>query len=180
MCGFFYARHLENTMAVLTQGTQLYALVPTVLDPTKLEVLEVDCITAFSPGGNPADQIEVTCLSDKTRRYMRGLRTPGQATFSVDADPKNASHIRMQQLSEDDSVESTAWAVGWADGTAKPTLNAAGDDFELPDTRTWFLIDGYVSDFPFDFAGNTVVKTAATIQRSGGSAWVRKATAPAA
>ncbi|RMO21690.1 hypothetical protein ALQ46_02279 [Pseudomonas savastanoi pv. phaseolicola] len=181
MSGFFYARHLENIMAILTQGTQMYALVPTVSDPTKLEVIEVECITAFSPGGNPADQIEVTCLSDKTRRYMRGLRTPGQATFSVDADSKNASHVRLYQLSEDDSVESTAWVVGWADGVdIKPTLNAAGTDFVLPETRTWFLFDGYVSDFPFDFAGNTVVKTAATIQRSGGSAWVRKVTAPAA
>ncbi|RMR06626.1 phage tail tube protein [Pseudomonas syringae group genomosp. 7] len=164
-------------MAVLTQGTQLYALVPTLADKTKFEVLEVGCITAFNPGGNPADQIEVTCLSDKVRRYMRGLRTPGQATFSVDADPKNASHVRMHQLSEDDSVERTAWAVGWADGfDVNPTLNDEGDDFELPPTRTWFLIDGYVSDFPFDFAGNTVVKTAATIQRSGGSAWVLKTT----
>ncbi|RMM02748.1 hypothetical protein ALQ39_02597 [Pseudomonas amygdali pv. eriobotryae] len=169
---------MENTMAILTQGTQMYALVPSAADPTKLEVVEVECVTAFSPGGNPADQIEVTCLSDKVRRYMRGLRTPGQATFSVDADPKNASHVRLYQLSENDAVESTSWVVGWADGFGiKPTVNAAGDDFELPDARTWFLFDGYVSDFPFDFAGNTVVKTAATIQRSGGSAWITKAAA---
>ncbi|KPW36932.1 hypothetical protein ALP45_01794 [Pseudomonas coronafaciens pv. atropurpurea] len=166
---------MENTMAILTQGTQMYALVPTTADPTKMEVIEVECITAFNPGGNPADQVEITCLSDKVRRYLRGLRTPGQASFSVDADPKNASHVRLYQLSEDDSVENTSWVVGWADGfDIKPTLNAAGDDFELPPTRTWFVFDGYVADFPFDFAGNTVVKTAGTIQRSGGSAWIRK------
>lgn len=167
-------------MAILTQGTQLFALVPTVADPTKLEVMEVECITAFNPGGNPADQIETSCLSKKTREYMRGMRTPGQATFAVDADPRNQSHVRLYELSENDDIESTAWVLGWADGKSKPTLNVAGDDFILPEDRTWFLIDGYVSDFPFDFSANSVVKTAGTIQRSGGSAWVRKVIVPAA
>ncbi|RML15430.1 Major tail subunit [Pseudomonas syringae pv. lapsa] len=171
---------MENIMPILTQGTQLFALMPTVADPTKLEVVEFECITAFNPGGNPADQIEVSCLSKKTREYMRGMRTPGQATFSVDADPRNQSHVRVYELSENDDIDSTAWALGWADGKSKPTLNATGDDFKLPDDRTWFLIDGYVSDFPFDFSANSVVKTAGTIQRSGGSVWVRKVTAPAA
>lgn len=243
-------------MSILTQGTQVYALVPSVSNPTVLEIIEIECATAFSPGGNPADQIEVTCLSDKVRRYMRGLRTPGQASLTLNADPRNASHVRLQQLSEDDTVESISWAVGWADGTGiAPTIAPAGTisaievtapgtgytsaptvaltggggtgatatatvsggavtgftitnpgsgytsaptvaltggagsgatasaelgdgDFSLPNTRTWFVFDGYVSDFPFDFAANTVVTTAATIQRSGGSAWIRKTTTP--
>ncbi len=67
-------------MSILTQGTQVFALVPSATNPAVLEILEIECATAFSPGGNPADQIEVTCLSDKVRRYMRGLRTPGQAS----------------------------------------------------------------------------------------------------
>ena len=244
-------------MSILSQGTQVYALVPTSADPKVFEILEIECATAFSPGGNPADQIEVTCLSDKVRRYMRGLRTPGQASLTLNADPRNASHVRLQQLSEDDSIESIRWAVGWSDGldiaptvgtdgtlaalslttggsgyataptveitggagtgatataiidggavtgfnitnpgsgyTSKPTIALTGgagtgaaatavlgdsDDFVLPTTRTWFIFDGYVSDFPFDFAANTVVTTAATIQRSGGSAWIRKTITP--
>jgi hypothetical protein len=166
-------------MSMLTQGTQIYALVPTAADPAILEVLEIECATAFNPGGNPADQIEVTCLSDKVRRYLRGLRTPGQASLTLNADSRNASHIRLHALSEDDTIESVSWAAGWSDGIGiPPTLNVAGDDFELPATRTWFIFEGYVSDFPFDFAANTVVTTAATIQRSGGSAWIRKTTTP--
>ncbi|NWA25510.1 phage tail protein [Pseudomonas gingeri] len=241
-------------MSILTQGTQVFVLAPTVVDPKVFEVLEIECATAFSPGGNPADQIEDTCLSNTTRSYMRGLRTPGQASLTLNADPRNASHVRLHQLSEDDSIESLRWVVGWSDGkdvfptvapsgsltsinitaggtgyasapnvsltggggtgaTATASVTAgevtsititnpgsgytsapavafsgggggtgaaatailgAGDDFVLPSTRTWFLFDGYVSDFPFDFAANTVVTTAATIQRSGGSAWLRK------
>ncbi len=240
-------------MSILSQGTQIYVLVPSADNPLVYEVMEIECATAFSPGGNPADQIETTCLSETVRSYMRGLRTPGQATLSLNADPRNASHVRLHQLSEDDSIESLRWVVGWSDGkgiaptvgtsgalaaisltdggsgytsapavaitggggtgatataivsggevtgfnitnpgsgyTSAPTIaltggggsDAAatavlgdGDDFVLPPTRTWFLFDGYVSDFPFDFAANAVVTTAATIQRSGGSAWIRK------
>lgn len=239
-------------MSVLTQGTQIYVLAPTVSDPTEFEVLEIECATAFTPGGNPADQIEDTCLSATVRSYLRGLRTPGQASLTLNADPRNDSHIRLHALSEDDSIENLAWAVGWSDGKdIKPTVSAVGSvasvavtnggtnytsaptvaftggggtgatgtavivgdevvsvtitdagsgytsaptisftggdgtdaaataelgdgDFILPSTRTWFLFRGYVSDFPFDFAANTVVTTAATIQRSGGSAWIKK------
>lgn len=243
-------------MSMLTQGTQVYALVPTVSNQAVFEVLEIECATAFSPGGNPSDQIETTCLSEAIRTYMRGLRTPGQASLTLNADPRNASHVRLYQLSEDDSIENVKWAVGWSDGKdIRPTVGVSGaiaalsltsggsgyttvpavaltggggtgataiatvvggavtgltitnagtgyastpmvaltggggtgaavtavlgdgDDFTLPNTRTWFIFDGYVSDFPFDFAANTVVTTAATIQRSGGSAWIRKAAA---
>lgn len=240
-------------MSILTQGTQIFVLAPTVADPAVFEVLEIECATAFSPGGNPADQIEDTCLSATVRSYLRGLRTPGQASLSLNADPRNASHIRLHQLSEDDSIENLEWAVGWSDGkdvvptvsaigsvesvtvtnggtgytgtptvaftggggtgatgtavvvagvitgvtitnpgsgyTSAPTVafTGAGDDaagaavlsdggFVLPANRTWFLFNGYVSDFPFDFSANTVVTTAASIQRSGGSAWIRKTT----
>ena len=48
-------------------------------------------------------------------------------------------------------------------------------DFTLPPDRTWFVFVGHVSDFPFDFAANTVVTSTVTIQRSGGSAWIPKA-----
>lgn len=175
MCGFFYARHLENTMSILSQGTQIYALVPPVSGTGPKTVLAIECATAFSPGGAPADQIEDTCLEDQDRSYKKGLRTPGQASLTVNADPTNASHIRLHQLSETNGDTTIDWAVGWSDGTAAPTVD--GDSFDLPNTRTWFTFRGYVSDFPFDFAANTVVSTAATIQRSGGSAWIPKTTA---
>ena len=159
-------------MSVLTQGTQIYFIDP-AFDSNGAGVREVECATTFTPGGNPADQIEDTCLSETTRSYRPGLRTPGQATMGLNADPENDSHVRLHELSETDPSPILKWAVGWSDGTAEPTLDSNGD-FELPDSRTWFVFEGYVSDFPFDFAANTVVTTQATIQRSGGSAWVRK------
>jgi hypothetical protein len=161
-------------MSILSQGTKVYALVPPVSGSGPKTVLAIECATAFNPGGAPADQIEDTCLEDTVRSYKKGLRTPGQASLTVSADPSNASHIRLHQLSEAEGDTTIDWAVGWSDGTEPPTLNVAGDGFELPESRTWFTFQGYVSDFPFDFAANAVVSTAATIQRSGGSAWIRK------
>lgn len=159
-------------MSVLTQGTQIYFIDPE-FDSNGPGVREVECATTFTPGGNPADQIEDTCLSDTSRSYKPGLRTPGQATMGLNADPENESHVRLHQLSETDPSPTLKWAVGWADGTSVPTLDSSGD-FDLPTDRTWFVFEGYVSDFPFDFAANTVVTTQAAIQRSGGSAWIRK------
>jgi hypothetical protein len=166
-------------MAMKTQGSQLYVLLPTVADPEQLEVVKIDCMNNFNGGGNPADQIVVECLDKTTREYLRGMRTPAQATFTIDADPRNDSHVRLHTAAEsDDEVyDSLKWALGWSDGLdIAPTLNSAGDDFELPTTRTWYLFDGYVNDFPFDFPMNSTVKTAVAVQRSGPAVWIKKVT----
>lgn len=112
----------------------------------------------------------------KSAATKRVLRTPGTASLGLNADPTNASHIRLHQLSEAKGDTGVKWAVGWSDGKdVLPTVNTKGDGFELPATRTWFTFDGYVSDFPFNFALNAVVTTTVTIQRTGGSAWIKKA-----
>jgi len=170
-------------MAINAQLSDIYVLVRK-LDPAtglpktpkELEVMAIGCPTTFSPGGNPADQIEITCLNDSTRRYMPGLRTPGQATMTLLADPADPTHIRLFKLSETDDSEDKdlVFAVGWSDGTAAPTVSSSGDDLNCPNTRTWFVFRGYISDFPFDFAQNTAVSTQMTIQRTGAAQWITK------
>jgi hypothetical protein len=156
-------------MSKLTQGTQVY-----FLDPDTDQVVEVECVTAFNPGGAPADQIEDNCLKATIRKYKKGLRTPGQASLTVNADPELASHVRLHELSQEDDDRNIQWAVGWSDGVDIPPTVAVGGGLELPTTRTWYTFEGYVSDFPFDFAGNALVATAATIQRSGKGTWTKK------
>ena len=163
-------------MSVLTQGTQLFVFANNT-------VSEIECITAFNPGSSPADQIEDTCLSEKsTRTYKKGLRTPAQASATLNADPKNASHLMLSTLAETSDQTDLVFAIGWSDGESAPTAAASGtagavDGLSLPSDRTWFVFKGYVSDFPFDFAANTVVSTAASVQRSGPAVWVPKAQA---
>src|SRR6056297_2813899 len=118
-------------MAKLTQGTQIY-----FIDPDDGAVTEVTGVTTFNPGGSPADQIETTSLTDSVKTFMRGLRTPGQASMEINADPTNASHVRLHELANDDSVEYIEWAIGWSDGTAAAVVDSA-DDYDLPTSRTW-------------------------------------------
>lgn len=155
-------------MSVQTQGTQVF-----FIDPEDDSIGFIQCATALTPGGSPADQIETTCLESFDREYVPGLRTPGQATASVNADPQVASHIRLHEMSQENPPPTVKWAVAWSDGTDVPTVDSAGD-FVLPTTRTWLLFQGYVADFPFDFQGNAVVGAAMAIQRSGGSSWIKK------
>ena len=161
-------------MSILTQGTQVYALVPPANGTGANTILEIEGLTTFNPGGTPADQIETTTLKDKARTYKKGLRTPGNASGTVQADPNIPGHVRLAQLAAADGDTTLKWAIGFSDGTSEPTVATDGIDFELPDDRTWFTFDGYVSDFPFDFATNTVVTTALAIQRTGAGAWQPK------
>lgn len=161
-------------MSMLTQGTHVFVLAPAAT-PGEFEVVRIRKATQFNPGGAPADQIDDTDLDDlDTKRSRKGLRTPGSASLTVKADPREPSHRRLFELSEANDDLNYAWAVGWSDGDAVPTLNEDGDGWILPTTRTWCLFDAYVADFPFDFAGNTVVMTAATLQRSGSMQWQEK------
>jgi hypothetical protein len=155
-------------MSVLTQGTQVY-----FIDPDDGSVVNVVCATTFSPGGNPADQIEDTCLEAFEASYKPGLRRPGQATMGINADPEQESHLRLHEMSQSNPSPTTKWAIGWADGTEAADADTDGE-WALPTTRTWFTFEGYVSDFPFDFTGNSVVASTVTIQRVGGAEWIPK------
>ena len=161
-------------MSILSQGTNVYVLDPNDGTPA---VLKIECATSLSPGGDPSDQIEDTCLEAFERSYKAGLRTPGQATMGINADPDNESHLTLYGLSRENPAPVLKFAIGWSDGTDAPTLNVGEDGFELPATRTWFTFQGYISDFPFDFTQNTVVTTEVSIQRSGNSAWIKKGAA---
>lgn len=110
-------------MGILAQGSQLF-----MIDPATGLVTEIECITNFNPGGNPADKLDDTCLANTTRRTKKGLRTPGQATMALKPDPANASHVRAFELSEsdDEADQDIHFVLGWSDGTTLPTSLTSG------------------------------------------------------
>lgn len=152
--------------AVKTQGTELY-----FLDPEDNSVIEVGCVITITGLTAARDQIETTCLDSGARTYEAGMATPGPASFTINADPKDPSHVRLHEL----YVAGTKvdWALGWSDGVAPPTV--ATDELVLPTTRSWIAFNGYVSDFPFDFALNAVVASNLTVQVSDFPIWAVKA-----
>ena len=145
-------------MARKTQGTELY-----FLDPEDSSVQEVGCVTSFDGPSAGRDQIETTCLDSTAREYVSGMATPGEATFGINFDPSDDSHIRLYELWQ--SGETIPWALGWGDGTAVPGADTNGFDF--PATRTFVFFDGYVANVPFNFAVNAVVASSVALQVSG-------------
>jgi hypothetical protein len=154
--------------AVPAQGSQLY-----FEDPDTGVISEVDCITELTGLSQTRDQIETTCLSDNERSYIAGLATPGTASFSIYPDPTSASHLRLHELAT--AGTTIHWALGWSDGKGIAPTDYDSNGWDLPATRTWLTFDGYISDFPFDFAQNSVVTSGLGIQTSGPTEWIPKA-----
>jgi hypothetical protein len=146
-------------LAKKTQGTQLY-----VADPATDTLITVGCVTNITGITATRDQIETTCLDSTARTYVAGLAAPGAATFTINFDPTDASHVRLHELYV--SGDTLEFALGWSDGTAAPTVDTNGT-FNLPTTRTWIAFDGFITDLPFDFALNTVVTSNVSVQVSG-------------
>lgn len=155
-------------MAKLTQGTQIY-----FIDPDTDTATEVTGVTGFNPGGMPNDDIETTSLTDTVKTYLPGLLTPGDASMEINADPTNASHIRLHALMLIGTV--LEWAVGWSDGTAAASTDSSGD-YDLSTARTWYQFNAYVKDFPMDFSTNSVVKSSIALKRTATSTWTAKST----
>lgn len=146
------------------QGTELYAI-----DPADGSVIVVGCPTSIDGIDTSVDQNETTCLNSLARTYEAGLATPGTATFGIQTNPQDPSHIRLHQL----KVAGTTlkWAVGWSDGTRiDPTVttDSDGEDvFDLPEERSWIIFDGFMNSFPFSFGLNAQVTSTVGIQVSG-------------
>lgn len=146
-------------MASKTQGVMLYTI-----DPADDSILIVGCVTSIDGIDTTLDQIETTCLDSEARTYVAGMATPGAASFGINFDPSDASHVRLHEL----KVAGTTlpWAVGFSDGTDPPTVDTAGE-FALPATRSWITFDGFMNSYPFSFALNAVVTSTVGIQISG-------------
>src|SRR5687767_8004411 len=160
-------------MAVKTQGTDLYTI-----DPADDSLIVVGCVTSIDGIDTALDQIETTCLSELARTYLAGLATPGTATFGINVDPSDESHVRLHQL----KVAGTTlpWAIGWSEAPGVPP-GAGGDTqgdptfHSLPTSRSWLLFEGFMNSFPFSFAQNSVVQSTVGIQVSGEPVLVPKA-----
>lgn len=151
-------------MAKKTQGTQLYAIDPSPSGGGGPAILVIGCVTSIDGIDTTLDQLETTCLESPARTYIGGLATPGSATFGINFDPADNSHVRAHQLKV--AGETLHWAVGFSDGTAPPTVDSNGE-FVLPTSRSWITFDGFMNSYPFTFALNAVVTSTVGIQISG-------------
>ncbi len=157
------------------QGSQLFFIDPEA-NSFGCAAIEVGCVLNLDGIDTTTEQNEVTCLADLTRRYEAGLATPGAASFDINFNMTDASHLRLHQLKV--AGTSLKWALGWSDGLGiAPEVDTACD-FDPPDTRSWILFEGFMTSFPFNFAQNAQVVSKVGIQVSGEPILVPKAPAP--
>lgn len=147
-----------------SQGTDLYAI-----DPADGSLIVVGCPTSIDGIDTTLEQLETTCLNSLARTYEAGLATPGTATFGINVDPKDPSHVRLHQLKV--AGESLQWAVGWSESPGtEPTItqDSAGEYVFVPDdARSWILFEGFMNSYPFSFGLNAQVTSTVGIQVSG-------------
>lgn len=141
------------------QGTQLY-----FIDPDSGDVLEVSCVTSVSGLDATVDELETTCLANRSARtFEAGLGNPGTATLGIQFDPEDASNLRLYELYN--SRENIQFAIGMSDGELDPTVE--DNEWVFPQDRSWLVFDGYVSGFPWDFSLNAMVSNNLSVRVSG-------------
>lgn len=146
-------------MSAKTQGSDLY-----LVDPEDNTLIEVGCVTSIDGIDTAVEQVETTCLQDSARSYIAGLATPGAATFGINTDTSDASHVRLHQLKVEGA--SLQWAIGWSEADTPPTVDSNGH-FVTPADRSWILFEGFMNSYPFSFQQNSVVQSTVGIQISG-------------
>lgn len=165
-------------MALKTARSSLY-----LIDPEGATdggtILPITCVTAVQGISAGREQLENTCLEDDARSYEAGVGTPGTATFTINFEPSDDSHFRIYELWR--AGTTLRFALGLGDGPPAPAalvapgINTDGDDFDLPDTRSFILFEGYLSDVPIDLAVNAYLTANVSVQVSDFPTLVRKA-----
>lgn len=143
-----------------TQGTQLYL---NDKDPSPAVILRIAKITSIDSLGGPASDIDITNLDSTAREYLVGLLDNGVATFGLNLDPTQASHIRIYDLA---AGARYGWAIGCSDGTAPPTIGP-DDGFHLPTTRSWFTFIASVQEATTSLATDDVVRVQSGLRITG-------------
>lgn len=158
-------------MSVKTKGTEIFFV---KTDSSGPSVQKLGCPKGFTGLGGAKPQIDETCLDSQEMEFGPGMASPGAITAQLDFDPAKVSHRDLVDMDENDTI--TTWMVAWSDGppSSIPTVDSAGV-LTFPTDRTFTEFQGYIADLPTDFAINTNVSSAVSIQRTGAKSYHWKA-----
>ena len=150
-------------MSVKTKGTEAWFV---FTDSNGNSIVKIGCPKGISGLGGAKSQIDETCLDSEEMEYGPGMGQPGALSITLDFDPAKVSHRDLVYMDEND-IETT-WIIGLSDGAASvvPTVDSAGT-ITYPATRTFISFLGYIAELPLDFAINSNVTSAVSVQRKG-------------
>ena len=145
-----------------TQGKQLYVLDNTV---SPVAVLRIAQLTNMGSLGGQAKEIPITTFDDLTHEQtISGLIKQGDMTLNMIFGMDVAGH----QFLKENVGSDFQFAVGWSDGyNIPPTVNASGDGFDLPATRSWSNGEASISQEMKDFNADEVVRMTSALRTKG-------------
>ena len=79
---------------IRSNGTKIYALVKGV-------IVAFMCYNAIDLGADTVNRIDISCLDQNFKKYMKGSRDPGEGSLTVQLDDENASHAQLLEIAED-------------------------------------------------------------------------------
>jgi len=136
-----------------TQGTSLYFAYND-------QVHEVECSSISGIGGS-RNTSTIQTLQAESATIIAGAQQPGSPSFAVYINNSETQKV-LQELYQ--NAQSVKWAVGLSDSDVEATF---ATELTLPATRSWLSFEGFITDFPFEFAVDSVVECSITIQMAG-------------
>ena len=130
---------------IKTQNTQLK--IENAASPEEYTLIP-GVYTIGGLGGGEGDEIDVTDFDSTGKEYLIGLKDEGNLTFSMNYDPDDAQHIRLESLR--DSQSSSGFQVVLAAGTLKT-----------------FTFDAFVKTIEKNLEANDAVRANVTLRITG-------------
>ena len=147
---------------IWTQGTQLF--VSAEDDKGQLQVVEVEGVTDFSPPTPTKNEIEITTLKDKAKRFMNGLIDAGEGTITLNYLENDEGQSLLYDLYERDG---TAEIIIGLDNGYGIGIEQTEDGYTLPEDRGWFIFSGTIKQFSLEVGADSAVKATVVIRSSG-------------
>ena len=157
---------------VLSQGTKVWIKHG---ETGSFELTKMMCIKGIVLGDDSPTDIDDTCLEEEdSKTSVHGLNQPGEGSITLNTDPKNATHLTLLQLADDN--EYVEVFVGWSDGKSEPTLTA--DDVTLTEDRTWTSFTALLKNSAPTFEPDSLVGHTISMKRQSKAITAYKTATP--
>lgn len=154
---------------IWTQGTQMF--VSGMDAKGQLVLHEVGGVKGFTPPTPTKNEIDITTLKDKAKRFMNGLIDGGEGTITMNYLEEDEGQKFLDDMYKSDGIVEVVVGLNNGYGIAPEKTE---DGYELPDTRGWYVFSGLVKQFAPDLGEDAAVGVTSIVKASGEARLIRK------
>lgn len=154
---------------IWTQGTQMYVCGTDTKGQFVLH--EVGGVKDFTPPTPTKNEIDITTLKDKAKRFMNGLIDGGEGTITMNYLEEDPGQTFLDDMYKSDGDVEVVVGLNNGFGVAPEKTE---DGYELPETRGWYVFSGPVKQFAVGLGEDAAVGATAIVRSSGEAKLIRK------